>query len=340
VSRWWGLGLGCGGRCVALWADVQVPSPLSSLHSTGCASTTDLTALQYRLSILESLLAESGIIAPDTLDDLIAHHSTSASSSTHRRKLSTTTNTANSVQPVVIGTSVTAAGVPKPEPGGYGPGPSALGSADRQRDVEVDSDTEGAALTLEHLAFGQRKTGGQGPALIPTRSHSGTMTANRNNNSTIIPAAMDMGGGRRESRTALGDALFQDSKDLNQLRPLPGFRSSFDASITGAVGQQDRLTRMESSLGPRQGHVHDNLHVNPTMVSSSSKPSTVHTDILNSLDPAEVFSLFYQRSDVYVRALLSVLPSRQRGELLVRQYLDRVEWLHRCESVGVLVPVR
>ena len=65
---------------------------------------------------------------------------------------------------------------------------------------------------------------------------------------------------------------------------------------------------------------------------SGGKSSRVNSAILDSLDPAEVFSLFYQRSDVYVRALLSVVPDRNRGELLVKQYLERVEWLHRCES--------
>lgn len=40
--------------------------------------------------------------------------------------------------------------------------------------------------------------------------------------------------------------------------------------------------------------------------------------VLEALEPTEVFSMFYQRSDVFVRALLSVMPSSDKGEILVR----------------------
>lgn len=45
--------------------------------------------------------------------------------------------------------------------------------------------------------------------------------------------------------------------------------------------------------------------------------------LLDLLGPTDVFDLFYRRTDVALRALTRVLPSRERGELLV----NAVSWI-------------
>ena len=275
----------------------------------------DLTALQYRLSVLESLLAESGIISPGTIDDLIANV---------QSKPKTVTN-----QPVV-GTSLTAAGVPKVDSSAGGPAQGGVlgygASTDRQRDAEVDSDTEGAALTLEHLAFGQRKTEQQVPTLLSARSYSGTGTGAMNTSPVKISSGSK--NGRRTS------GMLEDHLDMKlHGGNTAGYNSSsVDAAGTGFdIASVSNNKGMLSNHGSKSGR--GQAYPNALNQASSTKMSgLVKSTILDSLDPAEVFSIFYQRSDVYVRALLSVIPTREKGELLVKQYLDRVEWLHRCES--------
>ena len=70
-------------------------------------------------------------------------------------------------------------------------------------------------------------------------------------------------------------------------------------------------------------------------------------ELLDLIGPTEVFDLFYRKTDLAMRALTRVLPSRERGELVVRavsvlcmdpsswlipstQYLEKVDWVHRC----------
>ena len=273
----------------------------------------DLTALQYRLSVLESLLAESGIISPGTIDDLIANV---------QSKPKTAIN-----QPVV-GTSLTAAGVPKVDSSAGGPTQSGVlgygATTERQRDAEVDSDTEGAALTLEHLAFGQRKTEQQVPAMLSARSYSGTGTGAMNTS----PVKLNSGGGSgRRASGMIEDHLEMKLSGGNKA----GYRTSMDATGNGFDIASSSINKGMQMRGSKTGQ--GQAYPNALNQASSTKMSgLVNSTILDSLDPAEVFSIFYQRSDVYVRALLSVIPTREKGELLVKQYLERVEWLHRCES--------
>ena len=256
--------------------------------ATGCASTNDLLNLQHRLSVLESLLAEAGIIAPGTLDELTANPN----------------NKNNKMSTAAVGTSVTAAGVPKREPSGThtAQGYAALTDQGKQ-DNEGDSDTEGAALTLEHLAFGQRKLSqltavGVGMTQFPPAAGS----------REEIAAPPSTGEGLINK--AGGDFARRNSVNPNDL-------SSVDVNTANNVGF--------SSLPPNLALFKQNLH----------RP--VNTALLNALDPSEVFSIFYQRSDVFVRALTHVSPDRKHGELLVYRYLERVEWLHRCLHVPTFI---
>jgi hypothetical protein len=298
-------------------------------HRTGCASTTDFMALQHRLSVLESLLAESGIIAPGTLDDLVANPQTKA-----KPKSSQHTHTH-------IGTSLTAAGVPKLENGlktggssGHTHGYAPLSSSDRHRDLDIDSDTEGAALTLEHLAFGQRKTEQQQPP-----GHIGQASSGNNLASQFIPQS----GGDVARRTSVSGSNNNNREDVAEMER--ALRASFSGSTAGFIAANDlammRGTNGEDLNGSGSSGVKDGRAPGQVQISrNKASSSKVNSAILDSLDPTEVFSLFYQRSDVYVRALLSVVPDRRRGELLVKQYLERVEWLHRCELSDIMIASR
>lgn len=50
-----------------------------------------------------------------------------------------------------------------------------------------------------------------------------------------------------------------------------------------------------------------------------------------ALAPMDVFEMCCKRTDIVLNALTRVLPSRERGELLVDAFLVRVDWLHRGE---------
>jgi hypothetical protein len=118
-------------------------------------------------------------------------------------------------------------------------------------------------------------------------------------------------------------------------------RASFSGSTAGFIAAND-LAMIRATAEDVNGAGHsggkDDRPSGQIQVSRNKTSSRLNSALLDSLDPAEVFSLFYQRSDVYVRALLSVVPDRRRGELLVKQYLSRVEWLHRCESSALTIP--
>jgi hypothetical protein len=314
--------------CFSLMRPVFLTNPFARhcFYRTGCASTTDFMALQHRLSVLESLLAESGIIAPGTLDDLVANPQTKAKpkSSQHAH--------------THIGTSLTAAGVPKLEKGGASSGQThgyaPLSSFDRHRDLDIDSDTEGAALTLEHLAFGQRKTEQQQPP-----GHIGQGASGNNLASQFIPQS----GGDGARRTSVSGSNNNNREDVAEMER--ALRASFSGSTAGFIAANDlammRGTNGEDLNGSGSSGVKDGRAPGQVQVSmNKASSSKVNSAILDSLDPTEVFSLFYQRSDVYVRALLSVVPDRRRGELLVKQYLERVEWLHRCELNDVVIDPR
>jgi hypothetical protein len=173
-----------------------------------------------------------------------------------------------------------------------------------------DSDTEGAALTLEHLAFGQRKTeqqvqtGGNPFAaitdqivpvplpLLPVSSGSGGPGPGGSG------AGSGSGSGQGANTAEGGNSLMSQVEEMQQ-EPL-NMTVRMDQLENPAV-----VVRTRPSDGSSPGRNRNGL-------GSSS-------NVLTALDPTEVFSIFYQRSDVYVRALLSVLPDRQRGELLVQQ---------------------
>lgn len=136
-----------------------------------------------------------------------------------------------------------------------------------------DSDTEGAAMTLEHLAFGRARAESQ--AVPMNQSHLAQPANPSSFASGTFPAVYP----RRLANDAAGTAFYTPSNK-------PHLNGALGSSGDGGPGRIDAI----------QGNA---------------------KKVLETLQPTEVFSMFYQRSDVFVRALLSVMPSREKGEILV-----------------------
>lgn len=145
-------------------------------------------------------------------------------------------------------------------------------------DEETVDDTEGAALTLEHLAFGRSRVAGG-----HTIPHFGMR----------YPNAM--------GRTA--------------------------------PNHQYHLAKVSATQSPLSGDV--TLRHNGSPLTVEERGQKID-QLLELLGPTDIFDLFYKRTDVAMKSLAKLLPSTERGKILVKAYTDRVDWLHRCE----LRPVR
>ena len=120
------------------------------LHRSNYATTSDLALLAHRLDALESSLIKSGSLMPADLEQVLKNS---------RATLSGGENVEPALSLLV--------------PPVQNDAPSGLIPPSLNREVSID-DTEGAALTLEHLAFGRsRMEGGHavphfGPGVVST----------------------------------------------------------------------------------------------------------------------------------------------------------------------------
>lgn len=152
------------------------------------------------------------------------------------------------------------------------------------------SDTEGAALTLEHLAFGRSRV--DGSQSIP-HFRSGRV-------STISKQAPGHNYHLSRSGTAAGESPGLAALTGNGDYTSPQARKSITAlGLPPATTDEERLARI-TALG-------------------------------ESLSPADIFNICFKRSIIVLGAITRVLPSHERGELLVQAFLDKVDWLHRRE---------
>nr|XP_019008195.1 nuclear protein [Kwoniella pini CBS 10737]OCF46976.1 nuclear protein [Kwoniella pini CBS 10737] len=156
---------------------------------------------------------------------------------------------------------------------------------------ETVDDTEGAALTLEHLAFGRSRADG---------SHS-----------------MPHFGSRLSSVS----------------RPAPNNDYHLAKSI---VPQQIAGPQTSGALSPsmmsHSNVTSDGPKYEGSRLSLEERAQKID-QLLELLGPTDIFDLLYRKTDVAIVALTRLLPSRQRGEVLVKAYLEKVDWLHRCMHV-------
>lgn len=236
----------------------------------------EILHLQTRIAALESLLTQSGILDPGALENMLGS----------KGKLSM---------------------IPRSDSHMDSTRPA--GSRDEGPIDEVDgeSDMEGAALTLEHLAFGRRKT----EQAVSSAAFGNTLAR---------PDAIrrDTSAEMRSGETHVTGAMLPFSSGDGRLQTGPQ-----------GIGSDRALAVVHKGSFDDAGVAPELMPSGPLNLKVNKGP--VRNEVLDALAPSEVFSIFYQRSDVFVKALLSVLPDRQRGEMLVNSYLERVEWLHRCE---------
>lgn len=214
------------------------------------ASTSDLAALAHRLDALESSLIKSGALLPADLE----------------RYLKGTREQMANLQPTPT----------------YGV-PNIPAKAPPLGEQETVDDTEGAALTLEHLAFGRSRV--DGGHSIP---HFGMR----------YPSAM--------GRTAPSHQ-YHLAKVSTTLSPLNNFSPNHDITVR-----------------------HASIGHGSSPLSLEERGAKIE-QLLDLIGPTDIFDLFYKKTDVAMRALTKVLPSTERGEMLVKAYIERVDWLHRCE---------
>lgn len=165
-------------------------------------------------------------------------------------------------------------------------------------DIAVD-DTEGAALTLEHLAFGRSRA--DGSHAIPhfaTRLSSVSRPA-PNNDYHLAKSSIP--------------------SNVNFYNSPPGY----DPGSASSSGQRTSLN-ISSTPDNRQGR--------RTELTSEERQQKVE-QLMEVLGPVDLIDLFFRKTDLAIIALTKLLPSRQRGELLVKAYLEKVDWLHRCMHV-------
>ncbi|TXT13049.1 hypothetical protein VHUM_01450 [Vanrija humicola] len=150
------------------------------------------------------------------------------------------------------------------------------------------SDTEGAALTLEHLAFGRARV--DGAHSIP-------------NFSTRKPSSV--------SKQAAGQGYHL-------------------AHVSSGGTEHDSFTS-PLSLARRSFSFSDGKSLNP--IEHQARINA----LAEALSPMDVFEMYTRKTDVVLNALTRVLPSHERGELLVNAFLNKVDWLHRLFHTPTLL---
>ncbi|ORY21258.1 hypothetical protein BCR39DRAFT_569954 [Naematelia encephala] len=234
------------------------------------ASTADLAHLAHRLDALESSLLKSGALLPADLEQYLKN---------------TRTHLTDIQDSEVAGRPVATARDKK-----------TLTQIDNE---EVD-DTEGAALTLEHLAFGRSRVDG---------SHSLPHFGAR------MPSTVSRLAPNNDYHLNRGSFSLQAGPSPGSA---PGRESPHEPMRKSSLNQLNDFRLLGSNYGET--------------LSPEERGARIDA-LLDLLGPLDVFDLFYRKTDVAMRALTKVLPSRERGELLVNAYLDRVDWLHRCLHV-------
>lgn len=220
------------------------------------ATTQDLANLAHRVDALEAALLKAGSLVPADLERSLTQ-----------------------IRSKVIATPAPEIPAPMPNP--------PMGNQVMDDDGENVSDTEGAALTLEHLAFGRSRVDG---------SHSLPHFRDRRVSSVMRPAP---GHGYHLTRTGLAAGESPSSAHMNGgiFSPSLQARKSFDLQTPST--DEERAVRMLA--------------------------------LADSMNPGDVFDMYFKKTDIILHALTRVLPSKERGELLVNAFLLKVDWLHRGE---------
>lgn len=214
----------------------------------------------------------------------------------------------------------------------------------------VDADeAEGAALTLEHLAFGRSRV--EGAHAIPhfgARVPSSIQRHVGNNNYHLARSGIPhSGSGPGNKSPGTGSPITSPEtrrkSSLNiSVSGIPGGPSSASAAAVAAAGggsggrespSRPPLPGKGSGSGSSlplphsHGHGHEHAPVGRTSLSVTAGYAETLTQeerqmridaLLDLIGPTDVFELFYKKTDVALRAFTKVLPNTERGRLLVK----------------------
>jgi len=143
---------------------------------------------------------------------------------------------------------------------------------------ETVDDTEGAALTLEHLAFGRsRVDGGHALPHFGARYPSTVGRSAPNHSYHLARSAIN--------QSPLGMNISPGAHDVT-LRHGQGGGQNFTGHGLSPLSQEERSKHIDQ--------------------------------LLDMMGPTDVFDLFYRKTDVMLKALTKVLPTKEKGEILVK----------------------
>jgi hypothetical protein len=223
---------------------------------TNYATTSDLGLLAHRLDALESALLKNGSLSPSDFEYFLR-------ASRNRDGIS---------------------------------GEAAPAPVTHEAKEDEDNDTEAAALTLEHLAFGRSRV--EGSHSIP---HFGAR----------MPTSIQKSVLNHNYHLASSRPSTSNTNTSVAIQRSPSLGAKYSPS------RQDRGA--SSGLGATV-NVHQLAHGNAFTDSLSPEDRQMRIDaLLDLIGPTDVFDLFYRKTDVGMRALTKVLPTREQGEFLVNQ---------------------
>ncbi|KAL1407004.1 hypothetical protein Q8F55_006417 [Vanrija albida] len=230
--------------------------------SSNYATTQDLATLAHRLDALEAALVKAGTIVPSDLEQVLTQIQANVATTPVQEQSHHVANPSMASNP-------------------------AMGNTANEDSGDNVSDTEGAALTLEHLAFGRARVDG---------AHS--------------------------------IASFSTRKPSSVSRPAAGQGYHL---VHGSSGTEHDSFTSPLSLARRSFSFSDGKSINP------SEHQARIIALAEALSPMDVFEMYTRKTDVVLNALTRVLPSHERGELLVNAFLNKVDWLHRLFHTPTLL---
>lgn len=198
-------------------------------------------------------------------------------------------------------------------------------------DADPQDDTEGAALTLEHLAFGRSTAAGTHaiPHFGANRAQSAISKHAPNNDYHLarphpVPLQGTPPGGSSQVKSGSGGNVKSNSagnsplsielrrKSLHVQGSQGSTHSGHGILTTGTMGE--RSGSISGLGGNGKGKADSSFHED---LSPEDRAMRIDA-LLDLIGPMDVFQLFYRKTDVGLRALTKVLPDREIGELLVR----------------------
>lgn len=346
---------------------------LTSRHAF--ATATDLALVAQRLDALEAALKKSGTLAPADVDNIIkkAYRAGSVPSNIDPALLVSNAVLDASEQLVKaeaqtqeqadegIGLDLSlddprgdrgaAPSVPLPRraetapvPRTSRPSPSLEDNGDA--DLDPQDDTEGAALTLEHLAFGRSRVAGA-HAIPHFGASQSAISKHAPNNDYHLARSHPLSHGDTPPGSGGRAVSFSGSKSISagnspakdfrrgSIAP-PALGSANSAPMTLTMGGGERkLESTPSGVKGRDGQGGGGASgsgMGSYGQSLSAEDRAMRIDaLLDLIGPTDVFQLFYRQSDVGLRALTKMLPGTERGELLVKNVSNH-EILSRTAS--------